>query len=381
MICLGGTLLIGTGFLPVASAHGGEHTPDIPQWYALVVLLGGFAVIGTSVLLERRDHVSSTRNALYGVFAGILLTIAGGIGIVQLSRIDTYSAASMPFPREWYLPIALFAGFSIVMASVVLGQFRWRTRPRYTVLGTLLGLWVAYPALVRGNTTYHHPIGYVIVACVPLVLGYIVWIDGRALLAQIRSDTVARRFGLGVGLSVSIFFMFSTGMLSFVPEEGTIDGVDLMHVPPFLDTQPAANPLVLWPAVEFWLPQIPFSGLLSVGTLILVGILGGLVGLNAAVVAHQWVGGSGGNSTQSTAGAAAIVGPNACGCCGPMLAELAVVVIGPSAAAPLYWLFVDLSSPVGSLFFVVSVALLTGSFVYAANELTGGDRCAVPAAD
>lgn len=35
--------------------------------------------------------------------------------------------------------------------------------------------------------------------------------------------------------------------------------------------------------------------------------------------------------------------------------------VGPSAAAPLYWLFVDLASPIGALFFVASVGLLAGN--------------------
>ena len=49
-------------------------------------------------------------------------------------------------------------------------------------------------------------------------------------------------------------------------------------------------------------------------------------------------------------------------------------------AAPLYWLFVDFSSPVGSFFFIASVGLLTGGFVYAANVLNL-NQCSVPPTD
>ena len=83
------------------------------------------------------------------------------------------------------------------------------------------------------------------------------------------------------------------------------------------------------------------------------------------------------STTQSTAGATALVGPNACGCCGPMFAQFGVVLLGPSAAAPLYWLFVDFSSPVGSFFFVASIAILTGGFAYLANVLSI-EHCTLP---
>lgn len=363
--------------VPLASAHGGEHTPNIPQWYGLVIFLGGIGILGGSILLKRRDQIATTEHALYSVFLGLIIAAFGGILLVQLSPVDEYAASSMPFPRAWYLPITLGIGFTLMTASVVIGHLRWPTRPRYAWLGLFLGLWIAYPALIRGSATYHHPLGYLIALAVPLSVGYIIWRDGRHVLREIAQDTVARRFGFGVGAVMAVFFIFSTGMLALVPEEGIINGRSTIHTPAFIDTVPTANPLVVWPAVQFWFPQIPLSGTLSVGTLILVTLLGGLVAINAMLAAHQWLNANGANSTQSTAGAAALVGPNACGCCGPMFAQLAVVLLGPSAAAPLYWLFVDLSSPVGAFFFVGSVALLTGGFIYSVNALAP-EICSVP---
>ena len=371
-------ILASVGLFPgIVAAHGGEHTPNIPQWYGLVLLLGGMGVLGASVLLERRDRLATTEHALYGVFVGVVIATLGGILLVQLTPVDELSGSSMIFPRALYLPLQLGVGLSMIMASVFLGQLRWPTRPRYAVLGILLGLWVAYPALIRGSATYHHPVGYLIALAVPLTVGYIIWRDGRNVLRVVAQDTVARRFGLGVGGVMTIFFVFSTGILALVPEEGIINGQKTIHAPAFIDTVPTVNPLVAWPAVAFWFPSIPLSGMVSIGTLLLVGLLGGLVTVNATLAAHQWLHESGANSAQSTAGAAAIVGPNACGCCGPMFAQLAVVLLGPSAAAPLYWLFVDFSSPVGSFFFVGSVALLTGGFVYSANALSF-EHCALP---
>ncbi|MFC7156961.1 hypothetical protein ACFQPA_16140 [Halomarina halobia] len=376
---LGLLLFIGVSTVPgVVSAHGGEHTPGIPQWYGLVVLLLGFGVLGASVALNRRDRLARTEHALAGVFLGVVIAALGGILIVQLSPINELSGNTMPFSRTLYLPLALGVGLAIITASVFLGQLRWPTRPRYAILGGLLGLWVAYPALVRGLAVYHHPIGYMIALAVPLTVGYIIRRDGQDVLREVARDPVARRFGFGVGFVMVIFFIFSTGLLSFVPEEGIINGETTIHTPAFVDTVPTANPLVVWPAVQFWFPQIPLSGMLSVGTLLIVGLLGALVSMNAMLAAYQWLRVKRTSSTQSAAGAAALVGPNTCGCCGPMFAQLAVVLIGPSAAAPLYWLFVDFSSPVGAFFFVGSVALLTGGFVYSANALAP-DLCSISA--
>lgn len=362
------------------SAHGGEHSPPIPQWYGLVVLLLGFGILGGTIMLKRRKRLVTTEYALAGIFLGVVVAALGGISIVQLSPIDEYSAASMPFPRFWYPIISLTIGFILIVGSALLGQLRWPTRPRYSVLGILLGLWIAYPAIIRGPAEYYHPAGYVIALAVPLTVGYIVWRDGRDVLRQVWQDSVARRFGLGIGGVMLLFFVFSTGLVSLVPEEGVVNGQSTMDVPAYIHTQPFASPLVLWPAVEVWLPQIPLSAAVSLGVLLMIVLLGGLLTINAMIAAYQWCYAGDSSTTQSTAGAAALVGPNACGCCGPMFAQLGVVLLGPSAAAPMYWLFVDFSSPVGSFFFVASVGLLTGGFVYAADSLSF-DHCALPQSD
>ena len=330
-----------------------------------------------SIVLHRSDRIAQTEHALAGIFIGVVIAALGGIIIVQLSPIDEYSASNMPFPQTWYPLISLTVGLGIIVASALLGQLRWPTHPRYAALGILLGLWIAYPALIQGSAEYFHPAGYVIALAVPFTVGYIIWRDGRGVLTQVWQDSVARRFGLGIGTVMLIFFVFSTGLVSLVPEEGLIGSQDVMDVPAFVDTQPFASPLVMWPAVEIWLPQIPLSAAISFGVLLMIVLLGGLVTITAMLAAYQWRYAIGSGTAQNTAGAAALVGPNACGCCGPMLAQLAVVVLGPSAAAPLYWLFVDFSSPVGSFFFVASVGLLTGGFVYSTNALSI-EECDIP---
>jgi len=122
-----------------------------------------------------------------------------------------------------------------------------------------------------------------------------------------------------------------------------------------------------WPAIEFWFPHVPIYGGFNVGYVITIGTLSVLVGLTAAVVARQWQTGLTGGS-DAASGAAALAGPNACCCCGPVFGQVAVAVLGPSLAAPLYWVFVDVNSPLGVIFLTGSVFLLVRGLVRAANN-------------
>lgn len=228
-----------------------------------------------------------------------------------------------------------------------------------------------------------NPLGNLIVLSLPVALGYIFWRDAREVFVLLRGDRLARRFGAGVGILSIVFFMFSSGMVTVVPD----DGAGVSWSQGFVTTMPIQRPLVLWPAVKFWFPQIPLSGMLSVGTVLLLGIFGSLIGLKAALFASRWHGRSQGQvasnsgGSQATTGAISIATPNACCCCGPLPSQLAVVAFGPSAAMPIYLLFTDIASPVGAIFFVASVALLMGNLVYAARSLTprpDANQCDVP---
>lgn len=122
--------------------------------------------------------------------------------------------------------------------------------------------------------------------------------------------------------------------------------------------------LVTWPTLEIVLPHIPFFLAVSPGQLVVIGTLSALIGLNAAIVARQWRLEERSGAAQGTAGSAAVVGSCTCGCCGPLIAKVAILAAGPSLAAPVYWLFVDGASPLSTLFTVGSVLLFTGGFLY-----------------
>ena len=348
--------------VPTVSAHGGAESSGLSQSHGLAIASIGVLAVGALVLLKRRRRISP-RTALYGIAVGIGVTVVGVILFEGLAPDPTYQADSMPFSRSWYQPLAIGTGLVVVIASFVTGLVRWTTRPRYMALGMLLGGWILYPYLLPGFSGYTNPIGYGIVLATPLLVGYILWNDVGTALSTILRDPVARRFGVSVGAMVSLFFMATTGYLSFFSEEGA----------PQETTVAVLNVLyqiVRWPTLEILLPDVPFFIAISPGVVIMLGLLGVLVGLNAAAVAHSWRLDQQAGATQSTAGTATVVGACTCGCCGPLVSQVAVIAAGPTIAAPIYWIFVDSASPLNSIFLLGSIALFTGTLVYSIDSST-----------
>lgn len=370
-------ILVALSAVPTVSAHGSSHAPDVPQWYGLLALAGGVGILGFAIYVARRWPIRRPKFVLAGAFLGLIIAVFGSIVLVELSQVETLTARQLLFARSWYPILSVGFGGGIVLGSMLVGQRRWPTRPRYAGLGVLLGLWVAYPglmsALVGPSRVLSHPLGYVIVVSVPVAVGYILWRDARQMIPTVLADPLARWFGVGVGVLMTTFFMFSTGMLQIIPD----DGVGLSWTHSTVVTIPVTNPLVFWPALEWWFPHIPFGGYLSIGMVLVLGVIGVLIGLNAAVTVRTWQADIHAENSSTATGAVAVAGPNACCCCGPVLSELAVIALGPSTAAPIYWLFVDIASPVGAIFFAGSVILLTGNLLQSASnprvcELQGG---------
>lgn len=359
--------------IPVAAAgHGAAETTGLTQGHGLLLALGGVVVLGGTIILKRTDRVSPT-NAIYGVFVGLAVTALGVTLFSATSPEPTYAASSMPFPRSWYAPLAVSVGFLTMVLSAIIGWLRWPTRPRYTFFGILMGLWIAYPDLIPGPASDTHPLGYAIVLGTPIFVGYIIWKDAGNELSAVLRDPVARRFGIGVGVVMTLYFVSVTGYLSFVPDPGVYNRNEQ-----FIGILPDLYQLVKWPLLFIYLPDVPlvpiFLLAISPGLLVVTGMLSALVGLNAAVIARQWRIEEQAGKTQSTAGTAGLVGCSTCGCCGPLVAKVAIVAAGPSIAAPLYWVFVDSASPLSAVFIIASIALFTGSLVYSINAARRPDR-------
>lgn len=352
--------------VPLASAHGSAGTTGLSQGHGLLLGFIGIVVIGGIVIAKRTNRLSPTV-ALGGVFLGIVVAALGAILFEGLSPDPTYTASSMPFPRSWYRPLALLVGLSITVASFVIGWLRWPTRPRYTFLGILIGSWISYPYLVPGPASDSHPLGYVIVVATPALIGYIVWKDAGSVLRVVLRDPVARRFGIGVGIVTALFFVSLTGSFSVFPEEGFPHETTIVVLPTIYQ-------LVTWPTLEIVLPHVPLFLAISPGQVIVVGMLSTLVGLNAALIARHWRIEERAGLAEGAAGSVAIVGSCTCGCCGPLVAKIAVLAAGPAIAAPLYWLFVDSASPLSAMFIVGSFVLFTGSLVYSVEAARQSDR-------
>jgi hypothetical protein len=360
------TLFVLLTQIPTVSAHGATATGGLARGHGLILAVIGITILVVAIAAKRTSRVTPTAS-LAGVFVGIVVAALGAILFEGLSPDPTFSASTMPFPRSWYPALSLSIGLATIVASFLLVRSRWPSRPRYAVLGFVIGLWIGYPYLVRSSTSHVNPLGYVLVVGTPIVTGYVVWKDVGNVLRIILQDRIAAAFGAGVGGAMALFFITVTGYLSFFPEEGMGHEVVVVVLPTIYQ-------LVLWPTLEIAIPHVPFFLALSPGLVIVVGMLSTLIGLNAAVIAWYWRVEEQAGLAQGTAGGAAIVGTCTCGCCGPLIAKVAIVAAGPAIAAPLYWVFVDSASPLSAMFIVGSFALFSGSLIHSVQSARGEGR-------
>jgi hypothetical protein len=345
--------------IPTVSAHGSNTSPHLDPIHGVLVVVAGLGTVAIAVVLRRRARIATTV-ALSGVLMGLFVAVAGTILFDGLSPDPTYTASTMPFQRSWYQSIGMVVGLSITVLSLIVGLVRWPTRPRYMSFGILAGAWIVYPYLLPGGSTRNH-LGYALVLGLPVLVGYILWKDTWGVLHSVLRDRISRRFGIGTSAIAALFFMSTTGYLSFFWEAGVPRERIIVVLP-------VEYQLVQWPTLEVVLPSIPLVVALSGGIVAVVGLLSVLVGLNAAVFARQWQLGEGAGVVQSTAGSGGVLGICTCGCCGPLVAKISLLAAGPAISAPLYWVFVDTSSPLSTLFIVASVILFTGTLVYTADS-------------
>lgn len=359
--------LVSLQFVSVVAAHDGSLHTGPAHHLLLGGLLVGLGLVGSSLLLNRVVASIRPRLILGGILTGTLLTTISTIALIQI-QVEPITTA--PLARRWYPLVALLSGAGVMIGSLTLGQMRWCDRPSYTVLGVLLGLWVAYPVLVPGSGLLH-PLGYLVVVSVPLLVGYIGGRDVRPAVVEAGSHRLVRLVGAISTPVFAVFFLFSSGLFSVNPDPGVNPPTT-----PVVTTAQFANPLIVWPAVEFYLPSIPLAGALSVGTALVIVVLTGLVGVNSVLATRVWQSDTTFTSTQGLVGAVATTGATACCCCGPALYGLASAVMGV-AASPLYWAFIDPASPLGAIFFVGATGLLTGSAIRLSDALESAGICAV----
>jgi len=346
---------------PVA-AHSGTTHGGTPHWLLLSLVVGGVLGLTVAGYAYRRSPSYGTAAA---VAASAVVAVLGGIGVMEFQVVGTTPPSLTPY----YEPASLVLGCAVAVVSLVVGRLRWPTRPDYAFLGIALGIWILYPA-VFPNDGVTSAFGYLLVLTVPAVTAFVVWQDARGVLQSLRIERSSLRIGAAAAGLFTVLLAFSTGSLTLNPD----DGANLpTHA--LVTIMPVSDPLVVWPAVEFYFPSIPAGGYLSVGTALFFGFLAALVGLNVAIIVQQARATTGGRGSGSFLGMVAATGTSACCCCAPALYGAVSVVLGASAT-PLYWAFMDSSSPLSSGFFALTVLLLTRSIVAAggANAETNGSR-------
>lgn len=351
---------------PVAAHEGSAHA-GTPHAVLLGVILLGGSIVGASVLFNRDRWSDRPRRTLAGVFTGAILAMLGTIALVEI-QVEPLSTDATPIPRDVYPIVALAVGLTIVLGSIGIGLWRWPEKPAYIALGSMLGLWVAYPVLV-GGVSYYHPLGYALALGVPAMVGYLLYRTVWPVLREL--DPLARRTGIAAGLLFVVFFLFSTGQFTLNPDLGTSDISGSFFV--FYEF---ANPLVMWPAIEFYVASIPMFGAISIGTILTFGLLGSLVATNTAMGTEIWLSDTPVSRSRGLLGGIATTGATACCCCAPAVYGIASAMIGISAS-PLYWAFLDPSSPIGALFFVGATAFMTGSAIRFSRKIDEAGICPV----
>jgi hypothetical protein len=343
-------------------AHAGTTHAGTPHWVlGAVTILGIAAGIGGYRVLQ-----GETRSDRFGagiLSAGAVAVIAGTIGLVEVQ----IAPAATPDWTAWFPVINAVSAIVVALGSLVVVRWKWPERPRYVGLALLLAAWIAYPALMP-NDGLTNPLGYLLAAAVPGAVLYVFYRDAGPSFPGVLTARVPAVTAVVTFLLFGVFYLFSAGTLSVNPDL-TADIAGQGFVTPYQ----VASPLVYWPALEFYAPAIPLSGYVSLGSLLLVAILGGLVASNAALAARQLTTGGSVDSPRAIIGTLTTAGATACGCCAPAVYGAAGAVFG-AAATPVYWAFMDPSSPVGGLFFAASVLILTGSAVRASHD----PACAVP---
>lgn len=108
-----------------------------------------------------------------------------------------------------------------------------------------------------------------------------------------------------------MFLLFSAGLVTVNPNEG-------VNAPTtaFVTVAEFADPIVVGPAVAFYLLSISLAGSMSVGTVLLIGLFVGLVAVNTGLVTTAWHRNVSVDSTCGVLGSVATTGATACCCCG-----------------------------------------------------------------
>ena len=243
-------------------------------------------------------------------------------------------------------------------------------------LGLSFLIWIilAYNYSVTKQTTQiQQNIAYVVL---PLTL-FFAWkvihsFAGSSIKITFSSNRYLAYAGIAA-ISYGIFYMFATNMIA-PPDES-----DPILKSSFIVPYQNFGPLAMWPNLEFYLKSINLTGFVSVGSMMIVLTVSGMMGLSVALFLYNLKHtNTKADATASSSIFGAIVSSlstNLCCCCSPAILPAILVFFG-SATANSFWLtFSTPSSLAFNLAQILNVALLVFSIIVSAKRIERITTC------
>ena len=210
-------------------------------------------------------------------------------------------------------------------------------------------------------------IGYVVL---PLTL-FFTWkvvhtFAGSSIKITFNSQRYLAYAGIAA-ISYGIFYMFATNMIA-PPDE-----FDPILKSSFIVPYQNFGPLAMWPNIEFYLKSINLAGFISVGSVMIVLTLAGMMGLAVALFLYNFnkMSSKAGTTTSSSMFGAILssLSTNVCCCCSPAILPVVLVFFG-SATATSFWLeFSTPSSLAFNLAQILNLGLLVLSIIVSSRRI------------
>jgi len=237
-------------------------------------------------------------------------------------------------------------------------------------LVVLLSAWIilAYnTSIMKQTTQFQNVIGYVVL---PLTL-FFAWrvvfaFANRSIKITFTSGRYLAYAGIAA-ISYGIFYMFATNMIA-PPDE-----FDPILKSSFIVPYQNFGPLAMWPNLEFYLKSVNLAGFVSVGSMMTVLTLSGMMGLVVALFLYNvnYMTSKAGATTSSSMFGAILssLSTNTCCCCSPAILPAVLVFFG-SATANSFWLeFSTPSSLAFNLALLLNLGLLLLSIIISSKRI------------
>lgn len=233
--------------------------------------------------------------------------------------------------------------------------------PDMRLLGVAF-LWLMTVFLQRSTAHFPHlnglmmDLGFFVLPYCLAVFSLWVWFRAHDVLARVWAERRSRRIWAFAAAAYFLMYAYTTNLLA-PPDADT--PVSKAH-PAFIIVYHAYAALAMWPNIEFWTPSLNLVGMLSVGTVMLGGVLAALMGANVALGVRalrlRRRGKLQGGGVLTAAGSTILTfGTSYCCCCVPVIGSLLGSVLGVGA---LQGLDTIMANPGGIWFNVVQVGTL-----------------------